>query len=307
MTTSDDSTTPLKCCKKCGETYPQTLEYFFKDIRNLDGLAHVCKKCRGRRFTVGFKAVVQDGKKQCALCRRLLPLNEEHFRYTKHNPSGFHPRCKECCGGRFGIRAKKAATSDDYLRCLRCGNEYPSTPEYFEPYGKKRDSVRPRCKACCRELRRKRYLKNRNTENELGRQWRLNNREASLERTQRWRLNNRDRMRMHDQKRRSRETSTHSTFTPEQWQDCLNWWHGVCAYCGAQQSLFHILEQDHFIPVSDSGDYVASNIIPACKSCNASKSNQQAAAWLLKKFGKRKAKTILERIQQYFEYAKSLE
>lgn len=40
-----------------------------------------------------------------------------------------------------------------------------------------------------------------------------------------------------------------------------------CAYCGEKKPL----TQDHIIPVSKGGAHTASNIIPACQSCNSSK------------------------------------
>lgn len=40
-----------------------------------------------------------------------------------------------------------------------------------------------------------------------------------------------------------------------------------CAYCGEKKPL----TQDHVIPVSKGGAHTASNIVPACQSCNSSK------------------------------------
>lgn len=32
-------------CKRCGNTYPRTLEYFGKDKRRADGMTYPCKSC----------------------------------------------------------------------------------------------------------------------------------------------------------------------------------------------------------------------------------------------------------------------
>jgi len=58
-------------------------------------------------------------------------------------------------------------------------------------------------------------------------------------------------------------------FTPDQWQQTLEAHDYCCAYCGAQTDL----EQDHVMPISKGGSHTASNIAPACRSCNARKSN----------------------------------
>lgn len=94
-------------------------------------------------------------------------------------------------------------------------------------------------------------------------------------------------------------------FTPEQWQECLNWFNGCCAYCGAQQSLLDgVLHQDHYISKTLRGGYTATNIVPACKTCNVSKKNRHPEEWVKWKFP-REAKKILARVVSYFEWVKS--
>jgi 5-methylcytosine-specific restriction endonuclease McrA len=51
---------------------------------------------------------------------------------------------------------------------------------------------------------------------------------------------------------------------------------GCCAYCGCKPER---LAMDHFLPLSRGGFHTPSNLIPACKSCNSSKSNKEAQAW----------------------------
>ena len=58
-------------------------------------------------------------------------------------------------------------------------------------------------------------------------------------------------------------------FTPEQWEQIKTDFNHLCAYCGGQAEL----EQDHVTPISKGGNHTASNIVPACRSCNARKSN----------------------------------
>ena len=51
-----------------------------------------------------------------------------------------------------------------------------------------------------------------------------------------------------------------------------------CAYCGKQHKAMD-LEIEHFVPISKGGTHVLSNIVPACKSCNSSKTYHDAKAW----------------------------
>ncbi|KKN31413.1 hypothetical protein LCGC14_0824270 [marine sediment metagenome] len=58
-------------------------------------------------------------------------------------------------------------------------------------------------------------------------------------------------------------------FTPEQWTQLKESFDHCCAYCGNQAEL----EQDHVTPISKGGNHTGSNIVPACRSCNAKKSD----------------------------------
>jgi len=60
------------------------------------------------------------------------------------------------------------------------------------------------------------------------------------------------------------------------------------------------LHQDHYIPVTKNGGYTPDNILPACQSCNLSKWNSDPHDWLIRKFGKSKAKQIEAKIAIYF-------
>lgn len=67
--------------------------------------------------------------------------------------------------------------------------------------------------------------------------------------------------------------------TPAQWAQIRDSWEG-CAYCGA---LAVPLQRDCVLPLSRGGRYTLENIVPACRSCNASKSNDEVTGWLRRK------------------------
>ena len=65
----------------------------------------------------------------------------------------------------------------------------------------------------------------------------------------------------------------------EQWIALKAAW-GGCAYCGATDNP---LQRDCVLPISRGGRYTLDNVVPACRSCNASKSNDEVTGWLRRK------------------------
>ena len=61
----------------------------------------------------------------------------------------------------------------------------------------------------------------------------------------------------------------------EEWSAVLKFFNHECAYCGAKDGL----EQEHIIPVNDGGTYRIGNIVPSCRSCNASKGTKNVDSW----------------------------
>lgn len=67
--------------------------------------------------------------------------------------------------------------------------------------------------------------------------------------------------------------------TDEQWHALLESWAG-CAYCGG---IGPELQRDCVLPISRGGRYTIDNVVPACRSCNASKCNQEVTGWMRRK------------------------
>jgi 5-methylcytosine-specific restriction endonuclease McrA len=64
-----------------------------------------------------------------------------------------------------------------------------------------------------------------------------------------------------------------------QWEALKAAWVG-CAYCGAADRP---LQRDCVLPLSRGGRYTVTNIVPACRSCNTSKCNDEVTGWLRRK------------------------
>lgn len=67
--------------------------------------------------------------------------------------------------------------------------------------------------------------------------------------------------------------------TDAQWAELQATWNG-CAYCGAHDPS---LQRDCVLPLSRGGRYTLDNIVPACRSCNASKCNHEVTGWMRRK------------------------
>lgn len=80
-------------------------------------------------------------------------------------------------------------------------------------------------------------------------------------------------------KRKRRMDAADNDLTTAQWQTIRTAW-GGCAYCGATDAA---LQRDCVLPLSRGGRYTIDNIVPACRSCNASKSNDEVTRWLRRK------------------------
>lgn len=77
-------------------------------------------------------------------------------------------------------------------------------------------------------------------------------------------------------KRRRRMAKVEHDLTPEQWSALQAAW-GACAYCGAVTDAY---QRDCIQPISRGGRYTLGNVVPVCRSCNASKCNAEVTSWM---------------------------
>ncbi|MDR6866748.1 5-methylcytosine-specific restriction endonuclease McrA [Microbacterium resistens] len=77
-------------------------------------------------------------------------------------------------------------------------------------------------------------------------------------------------------RRARRVAASGSDLTDVQWHRILDAW-ARCAYCGADGAA---LQKDCVLPISRGGRYTLENVVPACRSCNASKSNDEVTSWM---------------------------
>ncbi|MBX9470400.1 HNH endonuclease [Microcella sp.] len=91
-------------------------------------------------------------------------------------------------------------------------------------------------------------------------------------------------------RRRKRVAAVDNDLTSAEWALLQQLW-GGCAYCGATDRP---LQRDCVQPIARGGRYTIDNIVPACGSCNASKSNNEVTSWMRRT--RRDERAFLERL-----------
>jgi 5-methylcytosine-specific restriction endonuclease McrA len=77
-------------------------------------------------------------------------------------------------------------------------------------------------------------------------------------------------------RRKRRMDRVNHDLSAAQWTALKAAW-GGCAYCGASTTA---LQRDCVLALSRGGRYTLGNIVPVCRSCNASKCNAEVTGWL---------------------------
>lgn len=298
-----------KTCTKCSQTFPATTEYFYKKKNFTDGLEARCKQCKAvyarelRQNGVKPKPERKPDYKTCTKCLQEFPSTTEYFHHSKISPDGFKPWCKVCTAARN--RQRYIQNRERIMEVNRRWRE--ANPEKQAEASRNWQKAHPERVI---ENSRQWYIANRERDNKRAKQYQTANRERIAAKLRQRRRDNPDKARVYKQRRKARERSLPDTLTHDQWQRALQYFNGCCAVCGCQlRDLFGVVvpHADHWIPLAspECPGTTATNMLPLCNSCNQTKNDIMPRKWLERKYGKRKAKQILGRIEKYFEWAGS--
>jgi len=183
-------------------------------------------------------------KKTCSTCYETKLLTEFWIRKASGRPRSSCKRCETRQSNEWRSRNRERANS--WVRRY-----------YYEHHEAAKESRRLYHKGYYLRNRRKLYLKHK----EYSRTPR--GREVANEALRRYRA------------RRRGSTREGTTLTIEQWTGLLGRFDNSCAWCGVQFSDETRPEQDHVVPVSRGGPHSSSNVVPACRSCNAHWGNRE--------------------------------
>ena len=190
--------------------------------------------------------------KKCSKCGKDFPETSEYFA-TRTGGKGLATQCKKC-------------TAVHYKEYRQKNKE--KIAEYWKVYRQaKKESVA--------KIRKRSYEANKETAAEWSREYYRENKSHRSAVAKTYRQANKDQFNIYLQMRRARKKSLPATLTQQQWESIKTYFDDKCAYCGAQVAL----AQDHLVAVINGGGYTAENIIPACGSCNSSKSTKRLESW----------------------------
>jgi hypothetical protein len=259
-----------------------------------------------------------------------LPATTDYFRVNPKGKMGLHPSCKECEKARnrdymYKVRADPSQRERLLEISRKADKKRANDPKRKADNRARweRRKLDPEYKQAERERSRQRYRESevyRDYHREYNREYRkgekYKTRVRAYKRTDKYRAYRREYnsraevreyYRLHSLRRRSKRNELDFDFSAEDKRRALQYFNGCCAVCGRQlNDLFgeHTGAMDHWVALSKDGPTIASNLIPLCHGvdgCNNSKHDYEPQEWLEKKFGKRKAKRILKRIQDYFD------
>lgn len=203
-----------------------------------------------------YKEVGDMSYKNCKKCGETFPLTEQFFQKRKDSKDGYRSECKEC-RNKYQAKYKK----ENHEKIIKMNKAYNQENRDKRIQYKKENKTRLR---------------------EYDKLYRKENLEKEKAFRIKYRKENPELYRVARMRYRSRKNKLPQTLTVEEWENCLNHFDNCCAYCGKHQmELENKIEQDHFIPVTKQGGYTVGNIVPACRSCNASKLDSDFEEWYI--------------------------
>jgi hypothetical protein len=263
----DENGTPKRYCSKCGEEKLLTTEFFSRDKNRADGFRSDCKACNR-----AYRAANRE--RTAEYNRAWYRANPEYHRvyYEANRAHIIKYNCQRNKTSKVRIAARAWKQANKVRIAERKRAHYRANLEHYRAY----------------------YEANREQ---------ISERRRALYRA------NPDKVRMRDQRRRARKKALPASYTEADWIYVLDYFNHCCAVCGRQlKDLFgtHTAAMDHWIPLTATNcpGTIPENIVPLChgqNGCNNKKGNRNALEFLELTYGKKKAKAILKRIEDYFE------
>lgn len=237
-------------------------------------------------------------QRHCSKCGIEYPFTLEYFAPKKNSKTGLRTWCKSC------ERNRMIEYRDTHRAAI--------SEQRHEHYLDNREQIIERVRLWRADNPDKRTA-NRKAEYERNRTkaitdaavWGQNNPDKRRITCLRWNRNNPLKLKANRHRRRARKKQLLVDFTSIDWEYALDYFGGCCAVCGRPVGLWHTLAMDHWIPLNspDCPGTVPTNMLPLCHGrggCNNSKSDKEAKQWLIARFGKLKAKQILQQIEVFF-------
>ena len=221
----------------------------------------------------------KEGYKICKTCNRELPENAEYFVKATNTKSGLGAMCRQCKHEKYMEnrdhyieKSRRYYQENKDIIAEKMKEYHIKNKEHKKEYDKK---YREKNKEVDKERLKKYYEENKDKLREYHKKYYEENKDKIKETNNKWKLNNIEKVRLSKKKRKNKRKELKADLTVQEWDYIKEYFNNSCAYCGVECEL----EQEHFIPVTKGGEYTKSNIITACRSCNASKGNRDFSEW----------------------------
>jgi len=230
------------------------------------------------------KLINQCLYQQCRKCGEWKIANTDFFPPCKTGKNGIRGECWVCRKSYQSEYYKKYHIENKEESNERCRAYYGANSEKLKAYQREHPQHRATPPYDDKQKERQRIYYELNTEKVIARK-------------RKYRLCHKDEYKMYfnksKAKRKTMAINVLVTFTNTQWDSCKREFDFRCSYCGKEVKE---LAQDHFYPLSLGGNYTVENIVPACTSCNSSKSNKLFIVWYPKQkfYCKSREKKILD-------------
>lgn len=211
--------------------------------------------------------------KICTKCKTEKPITKEYFHKNKNKKDGFMDICKTCKkeyyqnNREYFVSRTSKYRKENKEHCLEVRAEYRK---------ENKDEIAKRLKGY--------YENNKEHFKQLRRIYYRENKNKVLEGVRKYNKANPHISRQYKQRRKALERKLPYTLTNEEWNNIKLYFNNSCAYCGMTEEA-HLeehneqLHQEHFIPISQGGEYTHNNILTSCKNCNSSKYNRDFIEW----------------------------
>lgn len=248
--------------------------------RNIDD---ILKKLCDMGFTLKITQKSQVNSKSnykesrtCTKCGKNLPLTVEYFYKQPNSKTGFKTVCKECIKNHYEINKEKLQS-------------YEKT--YYE---KNKEKLRDYAKLY--------WIENREKKLKYKKYYVKKYKNKISEYRNKWIVENKDKITIYRHTRRSRKRNNGGTYTPEQWEECKNFFDNKCAYTGELLTELNI-NVEHIKPISTGGSSYIWNICPSINYANYSKNNNGLEEWYRRQpyFSEDR----LHKIYEWIEYAEN--
>lgn len=207
--------------------------------------------------------------KVCGCCKRRLPVD---------HTGPLH--CSDRCAER--LRARGRATA----KRQRAANPEKLKQATSAWKAKNRDAVRETLKEWkaanaehVAEYQRQWQQANPERVRELARSNYARHKEQLKKRVMQWRRKHPEQVRVWRDDRRARRLNADGSYSLYEWLARCDQFKHTCFYCGTAGSL----TADHVVALVNDGTNFIDNIVPACASCNSSKSSADAQKWIARR------------------------